>query len=319
MLRARAGGRRRHGVALAAVAAAAMVVLAAWPVCAADTFRDPQLGFTFEVPGGFEPEHQPVFDLPGILCTFSRPATGEGQIKTFLFIKRLKGVIGPERMSPELAPPHVKLTTTRWQGYVLDVFEVSETVDGVAILTCNVQVPLKKAAVQLSVVGPAEQGPELARLRDLALQGLKGESNWTRAAPPVVGLRVDRYGYVLMGIAAVAVIGGLVGFWILSKKTPKGATLAVAAFMYAASYPADAIALGEALQREKALVVGTLRLLGFMGCILGLIDVIRKRKTLAPQPATGGLPASAPTQGAAGADGTGGQDLTGAKGSDRAG
>ena len=70
----------------------------------------------------------------------------------------------------------------KWQGYDVDAFEFPEEVAGAAFLNYNVQIPLKREAIQLTIFGPAARKAELKRLLNETLAGLQGESNWLRSA-----------------------------------------------------------------------------------------------------------------------------------------
>jgi len=65
----------------------------------------------------------------------------------------------------------------------------------------------------------------------------------------------------------------MVAFWAISRWTPKGTLLAVSAALYFASWAID-----TGRVRELVLLTGLMRLLGFVGGILGLIDLCRKRR-----------------------------------------
>ncbi|MCE9544077.1 MAG: hypothetical protein K8T25_00915 [Planctomycetia bacterium] len=83
---------------------------------------------------------------------------------------------------------------------------------------------------------------------------------------------MDSYGQVLLVISAVVIICGLVGLWIISRYAPKGTVLAISAAMYVASWGIDTNHV-----RELVLICGLMRLLGFVGGILGIFDLVRKR------------------------------------------
>lgn len=62
------------------------------------------------------------------------------------------------------------------------------------------------------------------------------------------------------------------GFWYLSRVAPKGTVLAVAAGIYVVSW-----LINPGNSRELHGLVGFLRLLGFVGGVLGVIDLVKKR------------------------------------------
>ncbi|MGD0897263.1 MAG: hypothetical protein ABR915_05460 [Thermoguttaceae bacterium] len=83
---------------------------------------------------------------------------------------------------------------------------------------------------------------------------------------------MDTFGKIGLGIAAVAVVAALVGFYVLSRKGPRGAVLAAAGVLYFLG-----LQIQPGTSRELYLAVGVLRMTGFIGGILGIIDLMRKR------------------------------------------
>ena len=83
---------------------------------------------------------------------------------------------------------------------------------------------------------------------------------------------MDTTGKIFLGITIVSVVCALIGFYVLSKKGPRGSVLGVAAVLYVLgrSIPAADI-------RELRLIAGILSFTGFIGGILGLIDLFRGR------------------------------------------
>jgi len=70
----------------------------------------------------------------------------------------------------------------------------------------------------------------------------------------------------------VAVFAAIVAYYFLGKFGPRWAVLALAIFLYFASF---AIQPGD--QRELHLLVGILRFSGFIGMIFGLFELFRRR------------------------------------------
>lgn len=83
---------------------------------------------------------------------------------------------------------------------------------------------------------------------------------------------MDSYGTVLLVVMVTVIVLAVVGFWLLSKRGPRGAVLVVAIFL---------LVFGQTIQpvktREAHAVVGTLKLAGFIGTILGLFDMARRK------------------------------------------
>jgi hypothetical protein len=89
----------------------------------------------------------------------------------------------------------------------------------------------------------------------------------------VPGLRMD-----LLLVAGAIFFGGLVGLWLLSKRTPRGTVLIVAAGIFAVSGAVPSFG-----SREMLPVSGALRVLSIAGLILGIVELLRtKRPTEQP-------------------------------------
>ena len=89
---------------------------------------------------------------------------------------------------------------------------------------------------------------------------------------------MDQTGQIILVATLVALVLGMVGFWLLSKHGPKGATLGVAAVLYLVSYLIDS---GGSRVLHGA--VGIVRMLGFIGGILGVLDLFRARPKDGPR------------------------------------
>lgn len=253
---------------------AAIVAMLSSHVSAGDTVVDEALGFTLRLPDGFVANPDLVGAAPNIVHCFVLGDPTDDKQDIFLFIEDMRGVIGRERLKPEELPPGFqgRLFTTQWQGFDVDAFAVPEQVDEVKFINYNVQIPLKRSAVQIRLVGLADRDSELKVLLAEILAGLEGDSNWIRSAVPGLASS-EEYGSVLLVFAIVILVGGVVAFWLIAKRTPKGTVLAIAAAMYVASW-----VLSDIRVREVLMLVGLLRMLGFAGGILGIIDLLRKRK-----------------------------------------
>ena len=83
---------------------------------------------------------------------------------------------------------------------------------------------------------------------------------------------MDTFGKVMLGITIAVVTGAAAGFWYLSRHGPKGAALALAAVVYFASF-----AVVPDGSRALYGVIGILRLSGFVGALLGAVDLMRRR------------------------------------------
>jgi hypothetical protein len=235
--------------------------------------HDSVRGFTLTLPDGFQPKPELASKL-NMAHAFCLMEPGRADPQAILLIEPLGGVIGRERLTPADMPAgfHGSLFVTRWQGFDVDAFEVPETVGEVAFVTYNVQIPLKSAAIQVKLTGPAARQAELKTVLGTVLNGLKGESNWIPSAAGSLG-NSSHYGAVLAVMIILFVLGGLLGLWVLSRKAPKGVVLAIAVGIWLAG-----AAIGGVRTREARGASGALKLLGFSGAILGIVDVVRSRR-----------------------------------------
>lgn len=166
-----------------------------------------------------------------------------------------------------------EIFTTSWQSFDVQGFEVPETVNGIDAITFNVQIPLKPKAVQIKLFGPITRKEELRALLPQVLDGLKGHSNWLKSLAPASVSNSKSYGYALLAVAIVALVLGVLVFWRLSKRAPKGTVLVIAVSIYCFSWLIDGIYI-----RELRMLSGMTRMLGFAGIILGFVDLVRQRK-----------------------------------------
>lgn len=243
-------------------------------VARADTIVDARLGFELELPAGFVSRPDLVGITPDIVHAFQFGEATEDEIAVLLLIEKLGGVIGRERLSKEDMPPELDgdIFVTAWQEFEIDGFEVPENVNGIPAVTYNVQIPLKREAIQVKIFGPADREELLQDLLRQVLDGLSGESNWfSSGAPPSVA-NSENYGKVLLLLGIGSVVVGLIALWFLSRSSPKGTVLVIAAMIYFLSWQIDDIRV-----REVRLLTGSLRMLGFAGGILGVVDLLRRR------------------------------------------
>ena len=82
---------------------------------------------------------------------------------------------------------------------------------------------------------------------------------------------MDTLGWVSLVVALLAFGAGITGFFVLARRGPKGAVLIVAAALY--FVPSM---LGLADTRLWHGLVGLMRMLGFCGGVLGLVDLVRR-------------------------------------------
>ncbi len=242
-----------------------------------EEIADDAHGFRLTLPDGYVASPELVAANPKIIHAFvTRDADEDGR-RFVLMIEQLKYTIGPQHLKAEKMPAGFtgRLSTTKWRGFEVDVIEVPEQVNDVETVTYNVQIPLKQAAIQVKLFGAANRKVELeSQLRQI-LDGLEGESNWIPVASQIAArMSPESYGNSLLAFAVVFIVGGLIALYILSRFMPKGTVLVVAAAIYIASWLLEGTKV-----REVVMLTGSMRLLGFAGGVLGIVDLLRKRRT----------------------------------------
>ena len=73
-------------------------------------------------------------------------------------------------------------------------------------------------------------------------------------------------------MAIVVVVGGLIGLWFISRIAPKGTVLVIAIGIWVCG-----ALIGDVHIRELLMLAGAMKMLGFAGGILGLVDFFRRR------------------------------------------
>ena len=241
----------------------------------AEVIRDAQFGFTMELSSDFTARPDLVGATPDIIHAFQYGDAADNEIAVLLFVEKLGGVIGQERLTLEDMPPEFsgKLFVTEWKGFEVDGFEVPETANGINVITFNAQIPLRGEAIQVKLFGPAESNESLKALLREVLAGLEGETNWIAAIETSTDSDSDNYRTILLGVGIMGILAGLIALWFVSRKTPSGTVLIIAIIIYALSWRIDDVPV-----REIRLLSGSMRMLGFLAMVWGVIDVLRGRK-----------------------------------------
>jgi hypothetical protein len=84
---------------------------------------------------------------------------------------------------------------------------------------------------------------------------------------------MDTTGKMYLAILVASVVGAVVAFWFISRKAPRGTLLAVGVLLWVAGR-----SIASQRVREMQLVSGICTLSGIIGALLGLFDVLRRRK-----------------------------------------
>jgi hypothetical protein len=149
-----------HGSSSSFPAVGALLLMPGLPgVCAGEVIVDHAHGFSLTLPDGFVPDADFASATPNIIYTFVRRDADDEESGIILFVEKLGGTLRRERLKQEHLPPETKarLFTTIWQEFEISAVEVPVNVEGTETLTYNAQIPLKRAAIQIRLLGAADQ------------------------------------------------------------------------------------------------------------------------------------------------------------------
>jgi hypothetical protein len=142
---------------------------------AATRIEDKEVGFSFDLPDAYEPF---LVKPQGYRHAFLRKV--ENEPNRVLLVKLLAGTLPRQRLKPEEMPAgrSVSLTSFDWRGVQVDGLRLPEKLDEKDYLTFNVQIPLRRQAIQLMFGLPAESESEIRPIVEQVLSTLEGETNW---------------------------------------------------------------------------------------------------------------------------------------------
>ncbi len=84
---------------------------------------------------------------------------------------------------------------------------------------------------------------------------------------------MDTTGKIYIAISIVVLIGMITAFWFISKKCARGVLFAIGVGLWVAGQGISSVPV-----REMKLIGGLCTLSGFIGGLLGLFDLFRKKK-----------------------------------------
>jgi hypothetical protein len=174
--------------------------------------RDQAHGFSFTIPEGYR-ERPPSSPKPSIIHELARGTPEPGESFAVIQIDAMGGTIGREpfnRHTAEAAahksvagsPARIErfdYRTARWQKFTLETMISYVRHGETELVTMATQVPLKREAIQIIAMGPANEEARIKSDFDAVLASLQGESNWL-----TTGERIERLGFplgVLVGLA----------------------------------------------------------------------------------------------------------------------
>jgi hypothetical protein len=190
----------RLGLGQAIVAAGLLCGTAA----RAEIIEDTHLAFTLTLPPGFV-DYPPGKAQPGTVYSYIRgtPGTDDFAIVT---VQPMGGTIGREPLDPKGLPRadgiEFSLRRGKWKSFDIDVISSVAHQGGAAVFAQVAQVPLKREAIQLALVGPLERRAELTALLPALLAALDGPSNWLTTEE-----RSFRLGKAAAYLVALIVVG----------------------------------------------------------------------------------------------------------------
>ena len=277
--------------------AAVFVCLLMDVIHAQTVYSDPRGDFSLTIPTGFE-SVPPEYTKQDFLCTYLRLGHDGNQLAISLGIQRLRAVMPPhEHMTDDQAReisrkfPNVtsaRAVRTSWQGFQISVLEVGMQTPAGPVLSITAEVPLKRNAIRIIVAAPKSDRTEAYRLLNEALATLEGETNWKTGTGKLLD-ESKPYPAIALGMPAGTVIIGLVILWLISRKAPKATVLILAIMIWLVG-----AGLGKIEVRMLMLIGGSLKMLGFAAGILGIADLLSKRKTKKSAPASPPLPPDDP-------------------------
>lgn len=252
--------------------ACTILLLCLSPLLHARPINNPTFRFSFSIPDQFADAPEMIDGKPEFLHAFR--SNDPAPLGTVIFVEALGGVLDREKLVLDqvTSASGARLLDTKWDGFDLQTLELPEPIGDTLGLNLNTQVPLKPAAIQLRIVGAADQREQLWKIHNDLLRSLKGETNWLRSGAPSIVARSPHYGIVLSVLGAGAVMSGVVWAWLSRRKLPRGAVLLLALLIYGASWLID---MGQS--RELRVLVGSLRMIGSISAFFGLSDLLFRR------------------------------------------
>jgi len=143
----------------------------------AERLQDAELGFALELPPGYRA--MPAASLPKVY-RYGYLKPGVGEPNSVLMVKGLGGTLLPgEHLTVAQLPAGKNLTVVpfSWRGLAVDGIRVPEKADSGEYVTFNVQIPLKRQAIQISFGGPAASEALLKVRAGQVLSTLDGKIN----------------------------------------------------------------------------------------------------------------------------------------------
>jgi len=157
---------------------AVLLVIASSMSALAAEIVDRDLSFRLTLPEGFHPFPEGKSFSADTVHSYILGDPRDNVLDIVVLIERMHGVLGRESLAKTAREQGVELLKEPWGPFTLEVFRVPETIEGISLVTFNVQVPLRHEAIQLKLTGPAAREQEMRSLLKDLLANLEGDTNW---------------------------------------------------------------------------------------------------------------------------------------------
>ena len=161
-------------------------ILGAASISHAREIVDDQYGFRITIPDAFRDSPE-TKKGPSVLYSFISSPSDKPEEVTVIVIESLPGPISRESLTPaEMEAkveksPHagrVQAFKAKWKGYDVIGLEDRQSVGGVELTLRAVDIPLRRRAIRVAVLGTPQTKAKITRVLDQLVGTLEGESNW---------------------------------------------------------------------------------------------------------------------------------------------
>lgn len=138
------------------------------------TIDDPAMGFKLVLPKGTQEFPAGVAGNVAYYFVVGTPPESYN-----VAIEKLGGKIGKEMPSPAKMPPNVKIVPAEWRSFKVFAMRMEQTTPEGLFIDYIAQIPLRREAIQLHVVGPVANEEKVKKAFSELLTLLGGDTNWT--------------------------------------------------------------------------------------------------------------------------------------------
>lgn len=158
----------------------ALIIVIACGALTAKDIKNDELHFSLEVPKGFVDFPQGKNFSQDVIYSFVKGDISDQKPDIVIIIERMKGTISQKRLGKEAIPKGADIgyELYDWGNFKLECFVIKEKSGDIISHTRNIQIPLKKEAIQLKIIGLASKDEELKNITKSVLKSLNGVSSW---------------------------------------------------------------------------------------------------------------------------------------------